>query len=167
MRKYVTVVLCLLAIVACQPKEEAGNGSSTSSTARTKPTDARNAKVDTVIHKEPEFIDRALLGSELGTDGAVAKETTSFTSGQPVYLTLVLRQSPSGLQTGVQWLEAGNKVLQAEKKPMNGTKVATFRFDSRKAKPGHYHVIGYWGGNIAAEKDFEIVAATKAKRKKG
>ncbi len=43
---------------------------------------------------------------------------------------------------------------------MNGTKVATFAV-GQKLAPGKYHVRGYWGGNIADDRDFVVVAKSK------
>jgi len=57
--------------------------------------------------------------------------------------------------------------LRTERKVMNGAKVTTFAFNDPKAKPGRYKVIAYWGGNIATEREFEVLAVQKGKRKKG
>jgi hypothetical protein len=131
------------------------------------PSDVRNAKVNTVIQPAPQFIDHALLGSQLGPDGTVAKESESVAAGQPIYLTMVLRESPPGLQTSAVWTTIDKKPLRTERKVMNGAKVATFGWKDPKMKPGRYRVVGYWGGNIATERQFEVVGAGKAKRKKG
>jgi hypothetical protein len=162
MRKSITLTLCALA-VACARNE---TPSRRTTTTRVRPSDVRNAKVNEVIQPAPQFINSSLLGADLGTNGTVSKETLSFEQGQPIYLTLVLRESPPGLQTSAVWMDSRKKELRIERKQMNGAKVATFGFRDPKLKPGRYRVIGYWGGNIAAERDFEIVAA-KAKRKKG
>jgi hypothetical protein len=158
MRNFLLCGLALL-VIACEQKRSISTG--------VKPADARDVKVSQIIRPEPQVVDRSLLGSEVGADGMVSVEKTSFTAGQPIFLTLVLRESPGGLRTTVTWIGPDQKTIRTEQKDMNGAKVATFRFDHPKAKPGRYHVTGYWGGNVAAEKDFDIVAARKAKRKKG
>ena len=156
-------VLCgLVLVIGCNPSREAGPGKSGATTG-TIPSDARNAKVDSVIHLLPQFIDQSLLGADLGTDGKVKTESDTFRAGQPIYLTMVLRESPPGLQTRAQWRDAKEKVIYADKKNMNGAKMVTFTL--KETKPGRYHVVGYWGGNIAADKKFEIVGAG-SKRKK-
>jgi hypothetical protein len=147
-------------LVACQKQQTRRN-------VRIRPADFRNVKVRETIQKEPQFIDHALLGSELNSDGVVSKQTTSFTDGQPVYLTLILRQSPHGLQTRAEWQGPDKKTILVDRKDMTGAKVATFTLKEAKVKPGRHHVIGYWGGNIAAEKDFDILARAKGKKKKG
>ena len=38
---------------------------------------------------------------------------------------------------------------------MKGAKTVTFAMKPKLA-PGHYRVEGWWGGNLAAEKTFEI-----------
>ncbi len=166
MRKYVAVVLCGFGVMVtgCEPK--AGDRP-VKVTTRVQPSDVRDAKVSEVIQPAPQFIDRSLLGSQLGADGMVSKESASFTQGQSIYLTMVLRESPPGLQTSAVWMGVDGKPLRTERKVMNGAKVATFGFKNPKVKPGHYHVIGYWGGNIATDREFDIVSVRKTKGGKG
>ena len=95
----------------------------------------------------------------------VATESDSVPAGEPIYLTMVLRESPQGLQTSAVWTTMDKKPLKTERKVMNGAKTVTFGLNNPKMKPGRYRVVGYWGGNIATEREFEIVA--KSKRKKG
>jgi hypothetical protein len=165
MRKVVTIALCGLGLIVagCQKETPARRRIIT----RTQPSDVGSAKVNTVIQPAPQFIDHALLGSQLGPDGMVAKESDSVAAGQPIYLTMFLRESPKGLQTSAVWMGMDKKPLRTERKEMNGTKVVTFGFNDPKLKPGRYKVVGYWGGNIAAEREFEVVAGGKTKRKKG
>jgi hypothetical protein len=157
------LICSLVLVIGCDRSREAP--ARTGATTRVIPSDARNAKVDAVIHPLPQFIDQSLLGADLGPDGKVKTESDTFNAGQPVYLTMVLRESPPGLQTRAQWRDAKEKVLYSDQKNMNGGKMVTFTLKDKKLKPGRYHVVGYWGGNIAADKQFEIVGAG-SKRKK-
>jgi|SRR5438105_3281445 len=155
----IAAALCgLVLLIGCNQSRESAPAK-TGATTKVIPSDARNAKVDTVIHPLPQFIDQSMLGADLGPDGKVTTESDTFKPGQPIYLTMVLRESPPGLQTRASWRDAKEKVLLADKKNMNGGKVVTFTLKQAKLKPGKYHVIGYWGGNIAADKKFEIVGA--------
>jgi len=163
MLKYATVALCAVALIACQKQE--GPGKSRPGAPGAQPTDMRGAKVNEVVQPAPQFVDRSLLGSELGPDGAVAKDTDKIPAGQPVYLTMVFKESPPGLQASAVWTTIDKKPVSTERKEMNGSKVATFAL-SNSIKPGRYKVVGYWGGNIAAERDFEITAQ-KGEGKKG
>lgn len=159
------VLLCTIGvIIGCDRIRSAATGKP-SADKKVTPSDGRNAKIDTLIHQEPKFIDESLLGPKLGPDGKVTSESNSFRRGQPIYLTMVLRESPGGLRTSAVWLDSKDKVVRADQKPMNGAKVATFTLKDARLKPGKYHVIGYWGGNVAADKPFEIVAGP-GKRKK-
>ena len=162
MHKFGTVILCGLSLLAaaCQQQREPA-----ASKTGVKPGDVRNAKVSEVIQPLPQFIDHSLLGSKLGPDGLVVAETASVAAGEPIYLTMFLRESPPGLQTSAVWTTMDKKPLKTERKVMNGAKTVTFGLNNPKMKPGRYRVVGYWGGNIAAERQFEIVA--KSKRKKG
>ena len=163
MLKYATVAICAVALLACQKSEAPA---SKPGAPGTQPTDMRGAKVNEVVQPAPQFVDRSLLGSELGPDGAVTKDTDKIPAGQPVYLTMFFKESPPGLQASALWTTIDKKTLSTERKEMKGSKVATFAL-SGNVKPGRYKVIGYWGGNIAAEHVFEITAAQKGKGKKG
>jgi hypothetical protein len=164
MRKYATVALCSIALIACQKTET--TSPSTSARRGTQPSDVSNAKIKELIQPAPQYIDRAFVGDELGPDGIVKQESETIPAGQPVYLTMVFKESPPGLQARAVWTNHNKETIRTERKDMNGGKVATFAM-SDKLKPGRYKVVGYWGGNIAAEREFEITAAPKAKGKKG
>jgi hypothetical protein len=130
-------------------------------TTTNKPSDERRAKEKDLVRPGTwRFLESAKLGTKLGADGAVAEETFAFPQGQPIYFTLNLRESPVGLQTHVVWLDAKDKQLGKELHPMNGAKTVTFAMKT-PLEPGVYRVEGYWGGNFAAEKTFEVVAAKK------
>jgi hypothetical protein len=146
---------CLALIVGCQ-RERVVNPPA-GSTAKPAPRiqDLKNAKVRELLPPIPPPVDRCLLGSAIGADGNVTTAQMSFHPGEPMRLTLWLRDSPSGLQTSAHWLTAKGKEIAMEQKPMNGGKVATFTLD-KKLKPGKYHVTGLWGGNVACESDFEV-----------
>jgi methionine-rich copper-binding protein CopC len=159
MGKCVTVIVCALVLFGCQQKS---GGSRPGLTTRVQPTDASKMKVNEVIQPVPQFIDHAAFGSELNASGVVAKENLSIPEGSPAYLTMVFRESPAGLQASAVWTRVDKTPVSTERKEMNGAKAVTFTL-SQKLKPGHYKVVGYWGGNIAAERDFEVVG----KRKKG
>jgi hypothetical protein len=123
---------------------------------KTVPSDARNAKVNTLIPMTPpQVLDGAHLGATLGADGRVSSETTTFKKGEPIYLTLDVHESPVGLATEAAWQDAKGKELARERHEMKGAKTATFALKTPLA-PGRYKVVGYWGGNIAAEKPFEV-----------
>lgn len=129
---------------------------------RTAVADESRAKVSELAQPELQFLDHSLLGSDLKPDGTVAAEKDFFTEGQPIYLTMYLRESPPGLQTSAVWTNENKKTLKIERKEMNGGKVATFAFHDPKMKAGHYRVVGYWGGNIASEREFVVQAPAKA-----
>ena len=162
MRNAVAVVLCL-AVLACQ-QETKTTGPAATAPTKAPVADARNVKVDALVRPMPVFLDHAALGSQLGPDGTVSQESASFQPGQPISLTLVLRESPGGLQTAAVWSDAKEKVLRTDREKMNGKKVVTFTMKD-PLKPGKYHVVGYWGENIAADKTFEVTAPAKKTKK--
>jgi len=119
------------------------------------PSNERGKKENDLVRPSLRFLDSAKIGTKLGPDGAVAEETFLAEAGQPVYLTLNLRESPAGLQTHAVWLDDKGKELGKELHQMNGAKTVTFAM-KKKLAPGVYRVEGYWGGNLAAEKTFEV-----------
>ena len=60
---------------------------------------------------------------ELGTDGNVSAEAATFTKGQPVYLTMFLRESPVGLKTQALWTDSKKKEVKREERDMKGAKI--------------------------------------------
>jgi hypothetical protein len=156
------LVLAAVALFACHRGAPAQKRAVRVTTTNI-PSDARNAKENDLIRPTGRFLQSSRLGTKLGADGAVAEESATFGEGEPVYLTLSLRESPAGLQTHAVWLDAGNREIGKELHPMNGAKVVTFAMTKRLA-PGRYRVEGYWGGNVAADKTFEVVARPAKKK---
>ncbi len=145
-----------LLLVACHREAPPQPSAPRRVVTKSVPTDARNAKVNALLPvAPPTFLDSARLGAKLGADGRVAEQTATFRKGEAVYLTLDLRESPVGLATEAVWQDGKGKELARERHEMNGAKTVTFAMKKPLA-PGHYRVEGWWGGNLAAEKTFEI-----------
>ena len=162
MRTIAVVLLCALA-AACQPAREAAAPAKPRVHTNIIPEDeSKKSRVDK-IHTGPTLIDQALLGTQLGVDGAVAAESSSAEEGQPLYLTLRLRDSPGGLRIGVIWKDAHGKKIAVEEKEMNGSRVATFTMPQKLA-PGRYSVESYWGATPGPAKKFEIAGKKKPAR---
>jgi hypothetical protein len=167
MRKSLFIPLCLIAR-ACPKNEESapaarapGAGTTTGA-----PTDAKNMRVDTVIPAAPVFFDKAFLSTQVNAEGNTAVDETMIAKGKPAYFTMHVRESPVGLATRAVWLDANRKEISKEERDMKGSKVATFKLDTKKLAPGKYVAQGYWGGNLAVEKEFEIAAAAASPTKK-
>jgi methionine-rich copper-binding protein CopC len=148
--------IAVLLLVACHREAPPQASAPRRVVVKTIPSDARNAKVNTLIPvTPPQVLAAARLGATLGADGRVAAETATFRKGQPVYLTLDLHESPVGLATEAVWQDAKGKELARQRREMKGAKTVTFAMKTPLA-PGRYKVEGYWGGNVAAEKTFEV-----------
>src|SRR5258707_847341 len=156
MRKAVVVLLCVCALAACRPSETAKSRKVI--TTVIPENEAKKKERDLIRPLAP--IDKSLLGAQLGPDGAVLQETNQFESGQTVYLTLRLHDSPVGLKTNAVWYDREQKVILSQRKEMNGGKIATFALTT-KLPIGKYRVEGHWGGNLAADKNFEMVPPKK------
>jgi len=169
MRRF--VCCCLLSAVCCLTfacKKEIVETKKKATNVHTKfegvPTDLRNAKIKETLPIEVSVLQRSAMGSRLGPDGNVAESQDVFKPGEPVYVTMWLKESPVGLQTSVRFSDTNKKDVAWLRKDMHGEKVVTFKLDTAKLHPGEYHVRCYWGMNIEREYDFRIEAAGKKKR---
>jgi hypothetical protein len=153
------IVACALALGSCSKSEPAPARPRRVITTVV-PEDARGEKKRAFVKPVPDILDKSALGRDLAPDGTVSQEEILFSPGQPVSLTIWLKQSPPGLATSVKWLDANEKEIAREQRPMNGAKVTTFTM-KQKLGPGKYHVVGYWGGNVVADKTFEVIGKKK------
>ena len=159
-RRFVTFASFVL-ILACHreqnPQPAAGASSTASGTVAGGKADLRNAKVRKTI--DTDLIEQTTdsrLGNHANPEGVVVQEFQDFKPGEPVILSMTVKQSPSGLQMRAVWKDSKGKVIDEGRKTMNGAKIATFAYSGKKLAPGDYTVTGYWGGNIAAEKKFKV-----------
>ncbi len=157
MRTLIVLSLLGLTVAGCKKTEVINPGGSPSKVNGGAAPSPVKGRLNAVIRPDvPNFVEKSLIGSKLAADGTVEAEETTFTAGQPVSLTLHFRESPAGLHAGARWYATDPKPFAREERPMNGAKVVTFTLKS-KLKPGHYRAEGYWGGNLAADKKFEVV----------
>lgn len=159
---FLSVLLSVLVIAGCQKKQEtAAPGRRVIATNI--PQNEAGKRAHILDRVGTAVIEKMLVGIQLGADGNVTEQQTVVPAGDPVYVTLRLRDSPVGLRTGATWYDEHDQIIAREQKEMNGTKIATFTL-GQKLAPGKYHVRGYWGGNIADEREF--VVAVKSKQSK-
>ena len=95
----------------------------------------------------------ALATSKIG-DGKTEKNT--FKSGEPIVVTITLRDNPKGVQLKTQWFDAKKKMLKEDKKELVGQNSTTFTWSGKKLKPGKYRVVSFWGENAAGDHEFEV-----------
>lgn len=158
MRRAIAVLACALALASCGKNEPVKSGKTTTTVV---PESVEGQKKYVAIRPDvPNVLDKSLLGTKLAADGTVAEESATFKPGEPVSLTIWLKQSPPGLNTGAIWYGKDDEVIDREKRPMNGGTVATYSL-KKKLKPGTYRVEGYWGGNVVADKTFEVASGKK------
>ncbi len=176
----ISYVAALLIVASCRKTETVQTATTTTTTAGTKtgtvagsPIDLRRANIHDVINtRGVEGATRSHLGNTRGPDGTVPAEVTIFKTSDPIYLTMWIPDSPRGLQTRAEWFDEKGKMVRQDRRNMSGEKVITFEWSGKPPAPGKYRVVGYWGGNVAAEHEFTVEAApAKAKghaaKKKG
>jgi hypothetical protein len=147
-----------LAVLSCQRETTQPTAPATTRpTTVARPQNLANAKVKKVLPLTAvESLTQTHLGSVTAPDGTVTVDKDTFKSGEPIILSMVIQQSPAELQMSARWYDAKDKIIADNRKEMNGAKIATFSYSGKKLKPGTYRVVGYWGGNIAAEKAFTV-----------
>ncbi len=160
MRRVIAILMCAAALGSCSKNETPAPGKPRKVVTTVIPEDEQGKKKKVFVKPAPDILDRSLLGSKLAPDGTVAEESSTFKAGEPVVLTVWLKQSPAGLATSATWFDANDKKLSHEQRQMNGAKVTTFVFQG-KHPPGKYRVEAYWGGNVVADKSFEITGGKK------
>ena len=155
----------VMIVVSCRreaavPAQADGGPTVTSTTLTGPPQDLSNAQINTAIAPDTgRFVNDSRVGSSLGADGLVAEPKSEFTADEDIHLSLWLNKTPSGLQTRAALEDAGGKVLETQIRPMKGEPTVTFTFSRGKLPPGNYKILGYWGGNIAAEHEITVAAA--------
>lgn len=156
----VAVLLCASVFAACQNRPKPAAPVRPKVRTTNIPQDESGKRSRVIERIGTTLVDGMLVGTQLGADGTVAEERKVVTEGEPVYLTLRLRDSPGGLRTGAIWYDHRGRRVAVEERDMNGAKVATFAL-AQKLPPGKYHVEGYWGASLAGDTKFEVVAKTK------
>ncbi len=155
---FLSVLLAVLVIAGCQKKQETAAPGRVITTNI--PQNEAGKRAHILDRVGTAVIEKMLVGIQLAPDGTVSEQQTVVPAGDPVYVTLRLHDSPVGLRTGATWYDEHDQIIAREQKEMNGTKVATFAL-GQKLAPGKYHVRGYWGGNIADDRNFVVVAKSK------
>ena len=153
------VVLAVVSVIGCGKKAaESPQKKETRvhTTSVGQPTDLSKAKIKETLPIEFNVLERSALGSRLDAAGNVAESQETFKPGEPVYVTMWLKTSPSGLQTSVKFSDAKGKEVEWPRQQMNGGKVATFKLDTKKLAPGEYKAECYWGMNSEREYTFRI-----------
>ena len=140
-----------MALVSCQREQTQTATNTAPTTTVAKPQNLGAAKVDATL---PMNAAASFVQSQLG-DGKAAKAT--FKSGEPIIVTLTLRDSPKGVQLTSKWYDSKNKVMKEDKKELLGQNTATFEWSGKKLKPGKYRVVSMWGANVAGDHKFEVV----------
>ena len=159
MRRTIAILACAAALGSCSKTETAAPEKRKVVTTVI-PENEQGVKKKVFVKPAPDILDKSALGTKLAPDGTVSEESSSFKTGRPVALTIWLKQSPPGLATSATWFDANDKKVAHEQRTMNGAKVATFAY-KQKLAPGKYRVEAYWGGNVVADKSFEVTGGKR------
>ena len=144
MKRLLIGVAAMVALVSCQQETTQNPPPSRSSTAA-RPQNLGQAKVNEVL---PMNGAESLVQSRLDKD--------SYKVGEPIIVTLTIRDAPKGVELRTQWFDAKGKQLGQDKKELMGQNTATFPWSGKPLKPGKYRVVTYWGENIAGDHKFTV-----------
>jgi len=144
MKRLLIGVAAMVALASCQQEATQNRPPSRTSTAA-RPQNFGQAKVNAVL---PMNAAESLVQSRLDKD--------TYRVGEPIIVTLTLRDAPKGVELRTQWYDAKGKQLGQDKKELMGQTTATFQWSGKPLKPGKYHVVSYWGENVAGDHTFEV-----------
>lgn len=133
----------MMALVFCQREATLSNPPTTTTTTR--PADLGKAKVNEVL---------PMSGAESLVQSHLDKDT--YKTGEPIVVTLTLRDAPKGVELRTQWYDAKGKQIGVDRKELMGQNTATFPWSGKPLEPGKYRVVSYWGENIAGDHAFEV-----------
>ena len=134
----IALFLCLALSSACRGK---GSGPSAAGDARSKPSRSTNETYE----------DAFRIGRKAAADGQVTAETNKIPVGEPIYISFVVRNAPSGSFVKVEWKRIEGDVLMAEEQkalPSDGF-VAFQVKDTSAWAPGPYRLVKLLGSQVS------------------
>ena len=158
MHRTLILVAVTVALLSCQrqPEQQTSSAAAPPNSKPLPPQNLGNAKVNEVLPMAgAEALSQSHLGAP-GADGRVSADKDSFKSGEPVAVTITLRDAPKGARLTARWYDAKGKQLAEESKVLSGENGATFGWKGKKLKPGTYRVSTFWGENLAGDHKFTI-----------
>ena len=160
MKRTLIFVATALALMSCQKETttQTPPPARTTTTTTAAPQNLGKAKVNAALPlNAAESLSQSHIGGATGPDGTVTADKTTFKTGEPVFVTLTLRDALKGVELSARWYDAKNKQLAEEKKELSaGQRSVTFQWKGKPLKPGKYRVVTYWGENIAGDHAFEV-----------
>ena len=144
--KRLILSVATIALFACQREITPANPpAKATTTAAARPQNLGKARVNEVL---------PMNGAESLVQSHLDKDT--YKAGEPVTLTMTLRDAPKGVELRAQWFDAKGKQIGQDKKELMGQNTATFTWSGKPLKPGKYRVVSYWGENIAGDHNFVV-----------
>jgi len=119
----------LLSSAACREKGAGQSGSGGASAPRR----PRSTEV---------YEDKFRIGKTAAPDGAVITEADKFTAGEPIYISFVIQNAPTGASARVVWKRIdGDVPMGEEQKPLQSNGFVSFAVKDTSAwQPGAYRV---------------------------
>ena len=158
-------LICLsvtLILLSCQNRTEQsatgtrppGQPSGTAGTAQ--PQNMANAKLRQVVPLTAvNPVGQSFVGAP-GPAGTVTVEKQSFKKGEPVFVTITIRDRLPGTRLTARWFDKAGKKIAEDSKQVKEEKSATFQWKGKALKPGDYKVSTFWGAEPAGDHLFTI-----------
>ena len=158
MRKAICLIYAAaLTIVACRKQEASAPPKpkiAVTNTIAAPPVDLEGKKIDMKIPIEQIVASDCKTGTALDPSGVVAKEETTFTKKQPVFLSMGLKEAPTGLVVTLRVTDKEGKEVTFDRKPASGAKSIAFK--TGPFKTGDYRLLALWGANEACTKHIDV-----------
>lgn len=149
------LVCCALSfgMVACNrdeppPVPETGASAAEAPPVGAPPGDVANDFGEVTIPLRPNVVTRCVAGSG-------GSERTTFATGEPVELMMVLAEAPPELKVAARLVDADDAVVARADTPAGGKQSVTVAIQ-QKIEPGKYRLEGYWGGNLVCQHDVTV-----------
>jgi hypothetical protein len=141
-----SIFVALLLLTACRretvvPAEPQKTTETVTTTSAAPPEDLRAEKIDTTITIPPAPVSNCQVKA-------------SFKPSEPIDFTMQLTEAPAELYVSVRVFK-GKEEVGFVRAPAEGKQSVTLRIP--KLAPGKYKLEGLWGGNLACEKEIEVV----------
>ena len=160
------LAMALVFAFGCKKTDEAATGTAESATAATTSEIAgTQSPNDLNPVRAQAYIDDVTIGHEVAADGTIpaGKTGDDFAPGQPVNITMQVKDAPAGTAVKVVFYGPGEKNVGEETKNVaGGEKFLAFKKDTKGWPKGDYRAEVWAGDEKVNTQQFQIVDAAGA-----
>jgi len=158
--------LTLILAFGCKKTDEAATGTAeTATAATTSEISGTQSPNDLNPVRAQSYIDDVSIGHEVAADGTIpaGKTGDDFAPGQPINITMQVKDAPAGTAVKVVFYGPGEKNVGEETKNVaGGEKFLAFKKDTKGWPKGDYRAEVWTGDEKVSTQQFQIVDAAKS-----